>query len=59
VNNLLPDLLLNLLCEAYLLSVQDPVRINGFSEPEPDVAILRHREDYYAESPPGPQGMYC
>jgi Uma2 family endonuclease len=53
----LANLLHSLLGEAYLLSIQDPVRLDDHSEPEPDLAILRHREDYYAESHPGPEDI--
>jgi Uma2 family endonuclease len=37
-----------------LVSVQDPVRLNDFSEPQPDVALLKWRSDFYAESHPTP-----
>ncbi len=53
----LANLLRAMLGEAYLLSVQDPVRIAEHSEPEPDLAILRQRDDYYAESHPGPEDI--
>jgi Uma2 family endonuclease len=29
------------------VSVQDPVRLNDYSEPEPDIALLNARDDYY------------
>ncbi|MGH9154510.1 MAG: Uma2 family endonuclease [Acidimicrobiales bacterium] len=34
--------------------VQNPVRLDQHSEPEPDLALLRPRPDYYADSHPGP-----
>jgi Uma2 family endonuclease len=34
------------------VSVQNPVRLNDFSEPEPDIALLRPRDDFYADSHP-------
>jgi Uma2 family endonuclease len=37
-----------------LISVQDPIRLNDFSEPEPDVALLRPRRDRYAQAHPNP-----
>ena len=37
-----------------ILSVQDAVRLDEFSEPEPDIALLKERDDFYAESHPGP-----
>lgn len=37
-----------------LVSVQSPIRLNEFSEPQPDVALLRPRGDFYAEDHPTP-----
>jgi Uma2 family endonuclease len=37
-----------------LLSVQDPIVLDDASEPEPDVAILRFREDNYRSLHPRP-----
>ena len=31
-----------------LVSVQDPIRIERYDEPQPDVALLRPRSDFYA-----------
>src|SRR5262245_17593214 len=35
-----------------IVSVQNPVVLNDFSEPEPDIAILRRRDDFYAPALP-------
>jgi Uma2 family endonuclease len=32
--------------------VQNPVRLNEYSEPQPDLALLRRREDFYRERHP-------
>lgn len=37
-----------------LLSVQNPVRLSRYSEPEPDIALLRLRNDRYRGSLPAP-----
>jgi Uma2 family endonuclease len=37
-----------------IVRVQNPVRLSTESEPEPDLAILRPRADYYARAHPGP-----
>jgi Uma2 family endonuclease len=37
-----------------LVSVQNPVRLDEFSEPEPDLALLRPRDDFYAKQHPAP-----
>jgi Uma2 family endonuclease len=34
--------------------VQNPVRLSEHSEPQPDLALLRRREDFYAEQHPRP-----
>lgn len=36
------------------LSIQNPVRLDDGSEPQPDVAILRPRADDYETATPGP-----
>ncbi len=36
------------------LRVQGPVRLDEFSEPEPDIALLKPRDDFYTRSHPGP-----
>ncbi len=37
-----------------LVGVQDPIRLDDFSEPEPDITLLRWRDDYYKTSHPTP-----
>lgn len=38
--------------DAVIISVQDPIHLNDFSEPQPDIALLRPREDFYTKSHP-------
>jgi Uma2 family endonuclease len=40
--------------ERAVVSVQNPVRLDDFNQPEPDLAVLRPRDDFYAEAHPGP-----
>jgi Uma2 family endonuclease len=40
-----------------LVSVQDPVRLHDFSEPQPDIALLRWRDDYYRNAHPTPEDV--
>ncbi len=35
-----------------IVSVQNPIVVDDYSEPEPDVAVLRMREDYYSRELP-------
>ncbi len=43
--------------ERVIVSVQNPVALNDFSEPQPDVTLLRPRSDYYADSHPAPEDV--
>jgi Uma2 family endonuclease len=40
--------------EGALVLVQNPVRLSELSEPQPDLALLRSREDFYSQNHPGP-----
>ena len=40
-----------------ILSVQDPLHLGDHSEPQPDVALLRPRHDFYAPAHPGPDDV--
>ena len=42
----------NLLGGRAIVSVQNPIVLNDFSEPESDIAILRRRDDFYAQAHP-------
>ena len=47
--------LLNLLFrDTMLVSTQDPIRLSDFSEPQPDIALLRWRDDFYRQRHPTP-----
>jgi Uma2 family endonuclease len=35
-----------------VISVQDPIRLNDFSEPQPDLALLKPRKDFYSKTHP-------
>lgn len=39
------------------VSVQNPVRLGPYSEPEPDVTVLRPRADGYSTAHPGPDDV--
>ncbi len=50
-------ILTNLFGNEMIISVQDPIHLDEYNEPEPDVALLKSREDFYAESHPTPQDV--
>jgi Uma2 family endonuclease len=37
--------------------VQSPVRLSDFSEPQPDIALLKPRKDFYSDSHPLPEDV--
>jgi Uma2 family endonuclease len=53
----LTQLLVRRLGGALIVRVQNPVRLAGESEPEPNIALLEPREDYYAAAHPGPRDV--
>jgi Uma2 family endonuclease len=38
----------------FIISTQHPVRLDNYSEPQPDVALLRWRDDFYRKAHPTP-----
>lgn len=43
--------------ERAILAAQDPVLLGDLSAPQPDLALLRPRDDFYAEAHPGPEDV--
>ena len=39
------------------IRTQGSVRLDNFSEPEPDITILKYREDFYRDKQPGPDDI--
>lgn len=50
----LGKLLNSLFGDSVLIGVQDPIGIDQHNEPEPDISILKFREDFYSSAHPGP-----
>lgn len=40
-----------------IVGAQDPIRLGEHSEPQPDLALLRPRPDFYAHAHPGPEDV--
>ena len=55
--NRLTALLTNRLADRAIVSVQNPVILNDFTEPQPDIVILRPRDDFYKQALPGPEDI--
>lgn len=43
--------------ERAIISIQDPVRLDVYSEPQPDLALLKPRPDFYADALPTPDDI--
>jgi len=43
--------------EKAIVRVQDPITAGNFSEPEPDIAVVRFRDDYYKDEHPRPSEL--
>ena len=52
--NFLSMLLNRLFGESHIIATQNPIRLSDFSEPQPDISLLRRRDDYYRERHPTP-----
>lgn len=51
--NILTECLTSLLVGKFRISVQNPVILNDESEPQPDLVVLRYRDDFYKNALPG------
>ncbi len=40
-----------------IVSIHNPIRLNRQNEPQPDIALLRYREDCYRDAHPGPEDV--
>lgn len=52
--NFLSRLLNRLFGDNHIVATQNPIHLNDFSEPQPDVSLLRWRDDYYRNAHPTP-----
>jgi Uma2 family endonuclease len=43
---------------AVFIDTQNPVEVDEYSEPQPDIAVLRRREDFYASVHPTPEDVF-
>lgn len=48
----LDEYLRDILGKAVTFSIQDPIRLDEFNEPLPDLALLKRRDDFYLEKQP-------
>ena len=41
-----------------LVTAQNPIRLSEYSEPQPDIGLLKSRADFYAEAHPKPEDVF-
>ena len=46
-----------LLGDSAIVAAQNPVVLDKWSEPQPDIAVLRWRDDFYESAHPGPEDI--
>jgi Uma2 family endonuclease len=54
----LNDLLRSLEKRKAMVRIQNPIRLNEFSEPVPDIVLLKSRRDYYSARHPIPSDVF-
>jgi Uma2 family endonuclease len=52
------NLLVSLLAGKAIVAAQDPVILGNHSEPQPDIALLKWRDDYYEKAHPRPKDIF-
>lgn len=56
--NRLTSLLVRQAGEEAIVSVQNPVQLSDYTQPQPDFAVLRYRDDFYRHAHPLPTDVY-
>ena len=56
--NRLVNFLIQLLGKQIVLAPQNPVELDETSEPQPDIALLKPRPDFYRNSHPQPEDIF-
>lgn len=54
----LNDLFREKLGKRVLVRSQNPIQVDSYSQPQPDVALVRRREDYYEKAHPSPVDVF-
>lgn len=58
VVNILSRLLMSGLGDNVIVTVQNPISIDEFTEPEPDILVAHYQDDFYAKNHPSPADTY-
>ncbi|GFZ99996.1 Uma2 family endonuclease [Okeania sp. KiyG1] len=54
----LAELFILRLAQTVTVGIQDPVRLNNTSEPQPDISLLQRRPDFYETRHPQPENVF-
>jgi Uma2 family endonuclease len=57
ITNLLVKLITQQLGDRAIVSIQNPVNLNMYSQPQPDIAVLQPRDDFYVSAHPRPDDI--
>lgn len=53
----LTQLIILRLRRSAIVRVQSSVRLDEYSQPQPDITVLKHRDDFYRHKQPGPEDI--
>jgi Uma2 family endonuclease len=53
----LTELFADKIIKLAIVRVQNPIELNEYSEPQPDIALVKRRADYYSQSHPTPDDV--
>ncbi len=56
--NRLTELFVKMSRDRWQVSTQNPIRLNNYSEPQPDLALLKRAPDFYANRHPRPEDVF-
>lgn len=56
--NRVSNLLMKLLFDKAIVSVQNPILTNDLSEPEPDITVLKLKDDFYSDKHPSGEDIH-
>jgi Uma2 family endonuclease len=56
--NRLVELFVKMSDDRWQVSAQNPIRLSNYSEPQPDLALLKRSPDFYAKRHPGPEDVF-
>lgn len=56
--NRLTELFVHTFSDRAVIHVQNPIRLSEYTEPQPDLTLLRRRSDFYSSRAVGPEDIF-